>query len=228
MRLPGVFDRAWLAAVLALTGVGLSVLLRDITATLTVPGVAGAALVALATTIPLLAAAILIPLFTASVGFARAVGLVRPRLADLGIGICAGVVVRAITEMVAPTTDTLRNPLAGGIAPAIVLSLLVAVAVSPFVEEVLFRGVLQRALADGMRASGAAIASGVAIAMATAVFVLAHITTGQVQVGLLISTIAVGVVCGLLAARTGRLTASITAHTVHNVIGVILLILASW
>lgn len=224
MRVPGVFERPWLAVVLALIGVGASVVLRDLSAVTSLDGMAQTILITLATSLPLLAAGIVIPVFAASVGFAAAVGLTRLRLQDVGIGVCAGLVVRALTELVSPTTGSAFNPLGGGIAPAVLLSLVVAVAVSPFVEELLFRGVLQRALADGMHASGAAVATAVSIAMTTGVFVLAHVATSQVQTGLLVSTIAVGLVCGSLTAMTGRLAAAITAHVVHNLIGVALLL----
>lgn len=224
MRLPGAFNRPWLAVVLALIGVGASVVLRDLSALAPLDGVVQTILIALATCLPLLAAGILIPVFASSVGFAAAVGLTRLRLQDVGVGVCAGLVVRAFTEIVSPTTGSASNPLGGGIAPAVLLSLVVAVAVSPFVEELLFRGVLQRALSDGMQASGAAVATAVSIAMTTAVFVLAHVVTSQMQTGLLVSTIAMGLVCGSLTAMTGRLGAAITAHTVHNLIGVALLL----
>lgn len=224
LRLPHVFHRPRLAVLLALIAIIASIALRDVTARLSLTGVAHTVVVVLATTIPLLAAGILIPMFTTSVGLARAVGLGRPWLRDLGIGLCAGLLVRAVTEIVAPTTGTAYDPFGRGLVPAIALSLLFAVFVSPLVEELLFRGVLQRALADGMRASGAVVATGISIAITTGVFALAHVTTTEVQIGLLVSTIAVGVVCGLLTAMTGRLAAAIAAHTVHNVIGVALLL----
>jgi len=224
VRLPEVFHRPVLAVILALISIGVSVLLRELAIALPLTGIAQTSTVALATTLPLLAAGILIPRVTTSAGFATAVGLTRLRRGDIGIGVCAGLIVRAVTEVLAPTTGTVRNSLGGAIAPAILLSLIVAVAISPFVEELLFRGVLQRALSDRLRSSGIVVATGVSIAITTAVFVLAHVTTGQMQTGLLVSTIAVGVVCGLLTALSGRLTAAITAHTVHNLIGAALLL----
>lgn len=224
MRLPDVFRRPWLAVVIALVGVVVSVVLRDLASALALADLAHAGLVALAGTVPLLAAAIVVSLVATSSRFAGAIGLSSVRLSDLGVGICAGLVMRALVEIVAPTTGSVTNPLGGGVALATVLSLLIAVAVSPVVEEILFRGVLQRALADGMRASGAAVATAVSIALTTSAFALAHVTTAQVQIGLLVSTVIVGLVCGLLTAMTGRLTAAITAHVVHNLIGAILLL----
>ncbi len=224
MLLPEVFGRPWLAVVLALIGVGVSMVLRDIAAAFPVTGVERVVMVTLATTVPILAVAVCAPVLTTSTGFRRATGLTRPRLRDLGMGVCAGLVVRAITELVSPTMGTAIDSLGRGIVPAMALSLLVAVAVSPFIEELLFRGVLQRALADGLHASGAAVAAGVSVAMSTAVFVLSHLTTGVMNAGLLVSTISVSVVCGLLVAMTGRLAGAIIAHAVHNAIGVALLL----
>lgn len=207
-----------------LIGVVVSVVLRDLASELPLPGIAYAGLVALAGTLPLLGAAIVVPLVATSSRFAGAVGLSPFRLGDVSIGICAGLATRAFAEIVSPTTGSVANPLDGGIALATLLSLLIAVAVSPFVEEILFRGVLQRALADGMRASGSTVAIAVSIAITTSVFALAHVTTAQVQIGLLLSTVTVGLMCGILTAMTGRLTAAIAAHLVHNLIGAILLL----
>ncbi|HMC51320.1 MAG TPA: CPBP family intramembrane glutamic endopeptidase [Acidimicrobiales bacterium] len=84
-----------------------------------------------------------------------------------------------------------------------ILAVLVVVG-APVVEELFFRGLLQRSLAGW-------VGPGPAIGMAAVSFGLAHGEAVQ-----LVALIAFGVVLGLLAQRSGRLGPGIVAHAAFN------------
>jgi membrane protease YdiL (CAAX protease family) len=162
----------------------------------------------------------------ARVGFTRATGLAPWRIADLVFGLGLGLAVRAVVELAAPTTGTVGGPLGGGVvAGGVVLAAIAAVALSPLVEELFFRGLLQRALADGLRGVGRVLAAAVAITVTTAAFTLIHVVVaGGADAALLVGTFGVGVGCGILTVVTGRLGGAIVAHVTFNAIGVGLLL----
>ncbi|MFD5213436.1 CPBP family intramembrane glutamic endopeptidase [Microbacterium sp. NPDC058345] len=169
---------------------------------------------------PMLAAALIIPAIAGSARLFAALGLAPVRVLDLLIGTCLALVMRAAVELVAPTVATG----AGWLADEMLVSLIVAVLVSPVVEELLFRGVLQRALADGLRKSGPLVAAVASIVATTAAFTAAHAMTGTVQYVTIVATVAVGTGCGIMTAWTGRLGAAITAHLFYNAIGAALML----
>ena len=87
----------------------------------------------------------------------------------------------------------------------LVLTLCSACIAAPVAEEILYRGVLFRSLANGLRVPAATLAS-------AAVFAIVHFYTayGLVSVGLL------GAACALSYAATGGLTTAIVLHALYN------------
>jgi uncharacterized protein len=94
-----------------------------------------------------------------------------------------------------------------------VLVLLLAVG-APVVEELYFRGMLQRALARRFRPA-------VAVATSSVAFGLAHFEALQLP-----ALILFGLVLGVLAQRTGRLGPGIVAHATFNAVTVLSLTLS--
>lgn len=92
----------------------------------------------------------------------------------------------------------------------VVLAVMIGVG-APLVEELFFRGLLQRSLA---RRFG----PGLAIALSAVAFGLVHYQPLQ-----LLGLVAFGVVLGVLAWRTGRLGPGIVTHVCFNLVTVILL-----
>lgn len=163
-------------------------------------------------------------------GIGRATGIRRWTWGDAALGLCVGLVARAVTELVAPTAGQLLGPFdvegtAALIAEAAVL-VVGLVLVTPVVEELFFRGVMVRALSDGLDGAGRAVAGTVAVAVSTVVFVLLHIAPAGADpaVGPVAATFAVGIGCGILTVLTGRLGGAIIAHIVFNATGVALLL----
>ncbi|MDQ3570391.1 MAG: CPBP family intramembrane metalloprotease [Actinomycetota bacterium] len=102
----------------------------------------------------------------------------------------------------------LLDPVQG---PGLALLAVCLVVGAPLVEELFFRGLLQRAL--GRRAG-----PGWAVAGSSLAFGLTHYQPLQ-----LLGLLAFGVVLGLLAQRTGRLGPGIMAHAAFNATAVVLL-----
>jgi len=88
---------------------------------------------------------------------------------------------------------------------------------APLVEEIFFRGLLQRALETRLRAW-------VAIAIASALFGLAHVNLdlGRGNVGLVLVTGIGGAVFGIAARQQRRIGISIAAHAAFNAVPVAL------
>ncbi|MCR2808910.1 MULTISPECIES: CPBP family intramembrane glutamic endopeptidase [unclassified Microbacterium] len=167
------------------------------------------------------------------VGIARATGIRSWRWIDLAYGLGVGLVIRAIVELVAPTTGTLGGPFGQPTLATTVVVVVGAVLISPFAEEWFFRGLVLRALVDGLsqgRASqivgGAGVASVIAIVVSTFAFASLHFVPwgSNIAVSLAIGTFGVGLGCGILNAITGRLGAALIAHASFNAVGVVLLL----
>ena len=97
---------------------------------------------------------------------------------------------------------------------ALYLATLNAVFVAPFVEEIFFRGMLQRTLIQWI-----GVPAGIA-AQAT-LFTLPHIqfdATGSENATLLAAVVVAGVVFGIAYQMTGRLGTSIIGHSLFNLI----------
>ncbi len=175
---------------------------------------------------PLLLAVVAAVWLASRAGFRRAVGLQRWNTLDLLAGAGLGLALRAIMELLAPTTGSLGG--AFGPPDPITVAVLVigAVLISPLVEELLFRGVLLRALQTALGATGRAVGAVVAVTLSTIAFVALHaVTTGAaVPWTILVSTAAVGLGCGVITVVTGRLGGALATHVVFNASGVLLLL----
>jgi uncharacterized protein len=160
-------------------------------------------------------------------GIADAWGVRRWPWTDILAGVAAGLLLRAIVESLWPTVGGLGGPF-GAPAVADVLVIVIGSAlIAPIVEEVFFRGALQRALHSALWGAGRAIGGAAAIVASTAAFVAMHtIGAGEtVPVALVVATALTGLVCGTLTAVTGRLGAALAAHLVFNIAGILLLAL---
>ncbi|QEO09522.1 CPBP family intramembrane glutamic endopeptidase [Protaetiibacter larvae] len=164
-------------------------------------------------------------------GSARTDTGLRLRVIDLGIGLLAGLVLRLLAEWIAPSS-TGAPALDGTTAPALppVPELLVLVVggvlVAPLVEELFFRGLLQRS-ASGLVRGGRSARIIVAVLVSTPLFVLLHLALAAPANwgGVAVVTGISGLGFGLLAAITRRLGAAILAHGVFNALGLAILYL---
>ncbi|QEO13678.1 CPBP family intramembrane metalloprotease [Agromyces intestinalis] len=164
--------------------------------------------------------------------FALDLGL-RFRWIDLLWGIGVGCLVRGVAALIefAVWGRISGSGVAFGFDPTWAwFTLLVApVLVGPFVEEVFFRGLVQRAVTDRTRAGGAGPRTAAAIGIVTTalVFALLHVldapSPGTALV-LGLSALTIGLGCGILAALTGRLGGAIIAHAVSNGLLVLLIV----
>jgi membrane protease YdiL (CAAX protease family) len=147
-------------------------------------------------------------------------GVVRPTLADLGIGLVAGVVLVACAygiEHVSRERDSwLFNAMIHGDAVARGGALVVVGVWSPFVQEVVFRGALLRAFRERVSAP-------MAVAASALIFAFGHIASGWPTVVL---TIVVGALLGALTLRRRSLVAPVVAHIIVNSVATVSLIAA--
>lgn len=161
--------------------------------------------------------------------FAAATGLRGFSWIDAVAGVGVGLTARALVELVAPTAGGLGGGLVAddsSVPAATIVALAGAVLVTPLIEELFFRGLLQRALGDALAGAGRWVAGVVAVLVATAIFTGLHVLAygAFVPLGLLLGTVAVGLGCGVLTLLTGRLAGALIAHVVFNAIGAALLI----
>ncbi|WP_288419974.1 CPBP family intramembrane glutamic endopeptidase [uncultured Microbacterium sp.] len=153
---------------------------------------------------------------------------IETRGIDVLLGLSLAVMMRGLVELVVPTTGSLGGATldAGAIETLVGVAVLVVgyVAVSPIVEELFFRGLIQRATTQ--LGGGAWLARIAAIAVTTALFVFLHV--GPIGVtptwAILVAGVTVGIGCGALVAATGRVTGAVVAHVGFNGSGVILLL----
>ena len=99
-------------------------------------------------------------------------------------------------------------------------TILAPILISPFVEELFFRGLVQRSmLSISSRFSPAGLSVATSIVVSAVLFSILHLTgvtnpTAAAVLGL--STFVFGIGSGILAATTGRLGGSIVAHVTFN------------
>ncbi|MEJ7585109.1 MAG: type II CAAX endopeptidase family protein [Acidimicrobiales bacterium] len=148
---------------------------------------------------------------------------------DVPVGLAIGVVCQFVLvplvslpwlELLGKDTDDLSQPaqdLADKATDPLGVGLLVLIVVmgAPVVEELFFRGLLQRSVSRRIGAVGA-------VAITAVVFGLTHFQPLQVP-----ALAAFGAVLGLLALRTGRLGPGIVAHLAFNAVTVIALLVDS-
>ncbi len=155
-------------------------------------------------------------------------GKIQTRGIDTLLGLSLAVTMRGLVELIVPTTGSLG----GATLDADALETLVGVAVlvvgfaavSPIVEELFFRGLIQRATTQ--IGGGAWLSRIAAIAVTTALFVFLHVGTIGVTPtwAIFVAGVIVGLGCGALVAATGRVTGAVVAHVGFNGSGVILLL----
>lgn len=149
----------------------------------------------------------------------------------LGIltGIFLGVLARGVTELLVPTTGSLTRALSGdsdaGVVAGLTVSIAGAVLVSPFVEELFFRGVVQRATAQLWSGGTAAIVASVIVSVVA--FVAAHLLVADATAyaTTIAATLPLGIAAALATGFTRGIGAALAAHIVFNLGGVLLLLL---
>lgn len=171
----------------------------------------------------------LLPLLAAGRPYARLWGPTRTTGAMIGLGLATGVVVAIVSYLVniivvvlvgvedPVQQQLLQDALAGGL-PLLLVALL-AVVVAPFVEEVIFRGVLFRALADRINLP-------VGLVLSAAIFAVIHIEVVASQPFALVGLFIVGFLLAWAYHLTGNLTVPILGHAVFNAISLGLTVLA--
>ena len=184
----------------------------------------------LATAVPLLGVVLFASFVRGRRSLIRDFGL-RFAWIDLFFGLVVGGMMRAATTLVEIVIYGRVASGAGTFGPIVsdawwlVFTIVVAVLTVPLVEELFFRGLMQRSLVRASIASASPAVAGtripvvIAIGVTALVFAALHMlqTTGGLEmivVGL--STLVLGVGTGILAATTGRLGAAIIAHITYN------------
>lgn len=174
---------------------------------------------------PLLGACVFYSFVTGTQSFARDLGL-RITWLDALFGIGIGLVARAVASLFEIAFYGRMNGL--GVTFGEVVydgwwvfgALLAPVLFAPFVEELFFRGLVQRTsmrLSLGVLPAGAAI--GISVLVSAVLFTILHLAevtnlTAALVLGL--STLVFGLASGLLAALTGRVGGSVVAHMTFN------------
>lgn len=161
----------------------------------------------------------LLPLLAAGRPFSRLWGPTKGTPAMVAIGLAVGVVtvliaytINALVIVVLgdgePVEQELMDSVLSG-GTAAVLGVLIAVVVAPFTEEVIFRGVLFRALADRIGMFGGAILSAL-------VFAVIHIEVVFSQPLALTGLFVIGVLLAIAYHLTGSIVVPIIGHAVFN------------
>ena len=189
-------------------------------------GLGGRALVAFGLWTGLVGAAVLASRRKGSGSLTTDLGLgFRP--VDVPLGVAAGV---ASQVVVVPLVALLLRPLLGrpdvetparellssAAGPALVLTVVMVLVGAPLVEELFYRGLVLRAL-------GARWGSGGAVGGSAVLFGISHQNRLSFQGVVLVMACltAFGGVLGALAVRTGRLGASMLAHSTFNAVTVV-------
>jgi membrane protease YdiL (CAAX protease family) len=185
----------------------------------------------LVTWLPLLAAVLTFCFVFGSRSLGRDIGLgFRPL--DLLWGLTLGVIARVLATIL--EIAGYGHMVSGGAIldePAhdlwwVFMAILAPVLVSPFIEELFFRGLVLRAVSRAATDNGAVRrwALGIAVAASAVIFALIHLIdtaspTAALVIGL--STLLFGLGAGALTAVTGRLGGAIVAHVVFNALVVL-------
>lgn len=164
--------------------------------------------------------------FVVALRRSRPRGLLRLRPADLVYALALGLALRVASGALTG---------AEGFPPAVDLGgswwffgFVAPVLVTPLVEEAFFRGVVLVTVFTLVRRRTDAVTGGiVALLVSTGLFVLAHALGGLQSPGEALSTMAVGLVCGVLVLSTARLWPAVLTHLVYNGTGVALTVVSS-
>lgn len=154
------------------------------------------------------------------------------RWLDILYGLTLGFFLRSIATVI--EIAYFGRPAGGGVTfgPVVydvwwvLFPLLAPVLVAPIIEELFFRGLLQRAVLKTSRRSAPAasrLPTFIAVAVSSLVFAAVHTLqagTGTQMAVVGWSTLLLGIGLGALAAITGRLGGAVIAHVVFNGLGV--------
>ncbi|MFP4235825.1 MAG: CPBP family intramembrane glutamic endopeptidase, partial [Nitriliruptoraceae bacterium] len=170
----------------------------------------------------------LLPLLAAGRPYRRLLGPTRTTGTMVAIGLGSGVVaaiasytLNAIAVLLTGVEEPveqqlLQDALSGGLP--LLLVVVLAVVVAPLTEEVVFRGVLFRAMADRINL-------GVALVVSSAIFSVIHIEVVASQPVALLGLFTVGLLLALAYHLTGNLMVPILGHAVFNAISLGLAVL---
>ncbi|MFT4306365.1 MAG: CPBP family glutamic-type intramembrane protease [Microbacterium sp.] len=148
----------------------------------------------------------------------------------IGFGLSLGVLARGVTELLAPTTGSLTGAFSadadGTVVAGLVVSAAGAVLVSPLIEELFFRGVIQRATAQAAGARGSAFAAVAAVTLSVLAFVAAHLLVADSSAWPteIAATLPLGLAAALATAFTRGIGAALVGHVVFNLGGILLLL----
>jgi membrane protease YdiL (CAAX protease family) len=158
------------------------------------------------------------------------IGPVRPlrRLLGLGAGLGAlaivgSTIIVSVLVALSGSDATPDQVLTGDIAqtPAqLLLAVLAAVVLAPIAEELLFRGLLHRALRVRLRIVPAT-------AISSLLFAVVHVDVVMSQPIALVGLTLVGVVLAIAYERTGGLLVPVLIHAVHNAITIAAVVVTS-
>lgn len=175
--------------------------------------------------LPFLTAVVFVCFVRGSRSLARDVGL-RITVLDVIVGVGAGLLARATVGIVEIAVTGRMIGLGVTFGETIYDgwwlfgTILAPVLIAPFVEELFFRGLFQRAV---LRASSSRLSPRAAVAVSIVVsatlFAVLHLTqaanpTGALVLGL--SSLIFGLTAALIAGLTGRIGGAIVAHVVFN------------
>ncbi|MFP4150365.1 MAG: CPBP family intramembrane glutamic endopeptidase, partial [Nitriliruptoraceae bacterium] len=170
----------------------------------------------------------LLPLLAAGRPYRRLLGPTRTTGTMVAIGLGSGVVaaiasytLNAIAVLLTGVEEPveqqlLQDALSGGLP--LLLVVVLAVVVAPLTEEVVFRGVLFRAMADRLNL-------GVGLVVSSAIFSVIHIEVVASQPVALLGLFTVGLLLALAYHLTGNLMVPILGHAVFNAISLGLAVL---
>jgi membrane protease YdiL (CAAX protease family) len=126
----------------------------------------------------------------------------------------AGILLEPITNLVNQTPQQIVQDLDTAHGAKLAIIAVTAVLVAPVVEELFFRGLLLRALQRRFSAP-------VAVAISAVAFGALHLL-GDVHAGAVLpALVALGMLSGILAVRTGNLSRSILLHAGFNLLAVV-------
>jgi membrane protease YdiL (CAAX protease family) len=132
----------------------------------------------------------------------------------VGLEIAAGIVLLPISRFVSHTPQRVVTDLDTSHGAKLALLAVTALLIAPVVEELFFRGLLLRSLQRRMSAPAAVVCSALAFGLAHVVF---DFGSGVVLPAL----VALGMLSGVFAVRTGNLSRSILLHMGFNLLAVL-------
>ncbi len=150
-------------------------------------------------------------------------GLRGVRFGHVAIGVGGGIIAAIVSAWLAygidhgHRSDVIGAAIAGGTLPWRLVIFAVVAIYSPFVQELVFRGLLLQGLLQRTNAT-------VAVFVSSAAFALVHGGSGTAAVA---SAFVVGIVLGVMFVRLRSLTAPIAAHVAINMLATSLLLRAA-